>query len=289
MRSLFFIARHGETVLNESGKYRGWSNGPDASLNEDGIKSAHDAGQFLKKLGQKFSRIICSPLDRAQLTAAIIAGYLDIKMLDIDERLRPLNVGDYAGLPKEDNPIQPFLDNPKKKFPNGENIEGFESRQHDFAEDLLTWIEQEKSADDSEVLVVAHVSNVMYWWNLQTGANSDEYLGETSDIVEPGGIALVSEHTTFPVFKANRNAESQKPASDTVNTHAIMGEPGTGYETGVNGPFRCSNCEYFRSSNKSCGQKDMLEKSKQPRTSDGRVEVDPDGCCEYVERIEEKR
>ena len=287
MRSLFFLGRHGETFLNENGCYRGWSNGPDAALNEDGIKSAHDSGKFLQKLNQKFYKIICSPLDRALLTAAIIAEYLDIENLEIDERLHPLNVGDYAGKPKQDYPIQSFLDNPKKKFPGGESIEEFEARQHSFAKYLLTYIEQEKSSSDAEVLVLAHVSNVMYWWNLQTGAHSEEYLGETTDIVEPGGIALVSEYTTIPIFKANRSAESQKPESDTVNTHSIKGEPGTGYESGKNGPFRCSNCEYFR--NDSCGQKDMLEKSKQPRTSEGRVQVDPDGCCEYIDRTEEKK
>lgn len=69
-----------------------------------------------------------------------------------------------------------------------------------------------------------------------------------------------------------------------INVSSIKGEAGTGYEPPKDkGEFSCRNCEYFRPSNSSCGQKDMLEKSKQPRI-DGRVKVDPKGCCEYVER-----
>lgn len=282
MRSLFFIGRHGETGLNESGCYRGWSNGPDAQLNEDGVESAHQMAKFIVKLGQKFSKIICSPMERAQLTAAIIAEYLGVKNLELDDRLLPLNVGNLAGKPKEQNPINAYLENKNKRFPGGETINEFEQRQHEFAEYLLEQIEDQKSKDDVEVLVIAHVSNVMYWWNLQTGANSDEYLGESSDIVLPGGLALVAEHTTIPIFRENPEIEPV----DFIQKD-IRGEDKTGYETGKNGPFRCDNCEYFRYINKSCGQKDMMERSKLPRV-DGRVKVDPAGCCEYVTRLKQE-
>jgi len=68
-----------------------------------------------------------------------------------------------------------------------------------------------------------------------------------------------------------------------INQFSIKGEKGTGYEDpDGKGPFSCENCEYFK--NNSCGQKDMVAKSKRPKTKDGRVEVDPKGCCEYVER-----
>jgi len=71
-----------------------------------------------------------------------------------------------------------------------------------------------------------------------------------------------------------------------INTQAIKGEKGTGYESeNGRGPFNCDNCEYWRKSDSSCGQEDMKAKSKHPRTKDGRVEVDPKGCCEFIERI----
>lgn len=72
-----------------------------------------------------------------------------------------------------------------------------------------------------------------------------------------------------------------------INAFAIKGEKGTGFEprivNGVDkGPFECANCEYFK--NNSCGQKDMIAKSKQP-LKNGRREVKPEDCCEYVERV----
>lgn len=71
----------------------------------------------------------------------------------------------------------------------------------------------------------------------------------------------------------------------TSQTH---GEPGTGYEGPDKGPFECGNCEYFRSTDNSCGQKTMMERSKRERTKDKRVKVEAKGCCEYIERIGKK-
>ena len=72
-----------------------------------------------------------------------------------------------------------------------------------------------------------------------------------------------------------------------IDSSKVKGEVGTGYE-GPNGkgPFSCSNCEYFR--NGSCGQETMMDRSKLPKTENGRVVVDPNGCCEYVDRLGKK-
>ena len=284
MRSLFWAARHGETRLNLSGRYRGLSNGPDAQLNEQGLQSAHDAAKFLQTLKQPFARIISSPLDRAQLTAAIIAEYFGIEQIEVDDRLLPLNVGNFAGTLKNENRIEPFLQNKNKRFPDGETINEFEHRQHSFGEYLLDRIVSQKS--DFETLIVAHVSNVMFWWNLQTGANSDEYLGETSDIVLHGGVSMVTENTTIPVFKPNLKYIGID-SDHEINETSVKGEPGTGYESGAKGLFKCGNCSYYKAG--SCGQKDMMEKSQRPKTKDGRIKVEEDGCCEFVDRPEEKK
>ena len=71
-----------------------------------------------------------------------------------------------------------------------------------------------------------------------------------------------------------------------LNEAAIKGEPGTGYENEEGkGEFTCRNCEYYRSKDSSCGQEDMMKKSKRPRTKEGRVQVEAKGCCEYVDRV----
>lgn len=69
-----------------------------------------------------------------------------------------------------------------------------------------------------------------------------------------------------------------------IDSSAVHGESGTGYEGPDKGPFACHNCEYFRASNHSCGQAVMMERSKRPRVDGGRVDVSPDGCCEYIDR-----
>lgn len=74
-----------------------------------------------------------------------------------------------------------------------------------------------------------------------------------------------------------------------IDQSAVKGEPGTGYEGPERGPFACHNCEYFRLSNSTCGQKLMMARSNQPTAEDGRVKVDSHGCCEYVERVGGKK
>jgi hypothetical protein len=71
----------------------------------------------------------------------------------------------------------------------------------------------------------------------------------------------------------------------TIDSSKVKGEPGTGYEPPAGkGPFECGNCHYFRPGNSSCGQETMRKVSKQPRVDGGRVQVEAQGCCEYVER-----
>lgn len=77
---------------------------------------------------------------------------------------------------------------------------------------------------------------------------------------------------------------SKKPELVKINAAAIKGQPGTGYEGPEDGPFSCSTCEYFRPGENSCGQKDFMEKSKRPKTSEGRIKVEPKGCCIYHEK-----
>lgn len=95
------------------------------------------------------------------------------------------------------------------------------------------------------------------------------------------------------------HASPKKGESDEVNPDAIHGEPGTGFEPRVvdgvdKGPFECGNCEYFvgplgakgaMRGPKGCNQSDMKHKSKRPRLPDGRVELTPKDCCEYVDRL----
>ena len=97
--------------------------------------------------------------------------------------------------------------------------------------------------------------------------------------------------------KTERKQSEQK--EELGEPHDIRGEPLTGYEDrvvdGVDlGVFNCGNCFHFvgppgekgpKRGEKGCSQLDMREKSKRARFPDGRVKVDPGGCCEWVDRL----
>lgn len=75
--------------------------------------------------------------------------------------------------------------------------------------------------------------------------------------------------------------------SAQINSAHVRGEPGTGFEkAGDKGEFECGNCRYFNGD--SCGQSDMIARSRQPRLKNGRVRVAEEDCCEYVDRVGRK-
>ena len=81
-----------------------------------------------------------------------------------------------------------------------------------------------------------------------------------------------------------------KPATlIQIDPFAVAGEQGTGFEKAADlGEFECGNCTFYDAKAGACNQETMVALSKQPRLSDGRVQVDGADCCEYVDRIGKK-
>lgn len=86
------LIRHGETTWNRDGRYQGQSDPP---LSERGKLQAHALAERLATTGQ--TRIIASPLMRAQATAHIIAARLALPVAT-DPRLMELAYGQWEGL-----------------------------------------------------------------------------------------------------------------------------------------------------------------------------------------------
>lgn len=87
-----YLIRHGETDWNLEGRLQGRE---DIPLNETGVLQANICGQALK--GMDIGAIIISPLSRARKTAEIIAGYVGLSELIVDNRLIERDFGELSG------------------------------------------------------------------------------------------------------------------------------------------------------------------------------------------------
>jgi len=85
------VLRHGQSEWNA---VRRWQGQADIALTDLGLEQARRAAD---KLGS-FAAIASSDLERARMTAEIIAGSLGISTLPADPRFRETHVGEWEGL-----------------------------------------------------------------------------------------------------------------------------------------------------------------------------------------------
>ena len=67
---ILYLVRHGQTDLNTQKRFQGQMNTP---MNEVGIQQIKDLADKMVKEGITFDKLITSPLDRAKMSAEIIA------------------------------------------------------------------------------------------------------------------------------------------------------------------------------------------------------------------------
>lgn len=201
-KNLFLIARHGRTHLNDLHEYVSHS---EASLDDEGKKQANEAAEFLFHWPDKIKHVFVSPLTRAQETATIICKKLGIEEYYIDDRLADLDVGDFTGKSEYENPIDEYLKDTSKKFPNGESIDDFDARQIDFGNYLVEQIESGLEA--GSILIVAHAPNIAFWNNIQ---NPDKQIAKEEELVRSGGIVLVTDEELFPLLGKNPTPEEKQ-------------------------------------------------------------------------------
>lgn len=153
-----YLARHGETVLNQKRCYYGTT---DVPLTEKGREQATGLGRYLKDMD--LHRILSSPLRRAVETAELIqARREDNIAIESDSRLAEQNFGIFEGHTygelKEMYPEELAAwnrDFTTYRIPDGESFLDVRHRLDDFLADL--WIEAQKSgAGDTSVLITAH-------------------------------------------------------------------------------------------------------------------------------------
>jgi glucosyl-3-phosphoglycerate phosphatase len=197
--------RHGNTKANSADEFRGWE---DFELDEQGLNEAHEAAEWFVTQGVKPTRIISSPLSRARKTAEIIGSALGISV-EIEERFKPLNVGEYAGKDKDKtwDEFVHYLDNPDEEIPDGESVHGFADRDIEALDEYL-----DEAATNGPIILVWHTSNtVIADCYLKSGEIGLECRPEEKDIVSPGGIIAISPtREVTPVFKDVKEEETKE-------------------------------------------------------------------------------
>lgn len=93
-RNQLYLIRHGETAWSLSGQHTGRT---DVALTENGRRQARALGSLLQ--GQRFARVMTSPLRRARETAELAGLGVGAEVID---ELREWDYGDYEGATTRD-------------------------------------------------------------------------------------------------------------------------------------------------------------------------------------------
>jgi probable phosphoglycerate mutase len=89
--SRLLVVRHGQSTWNADGRWQGTENPPLSTL---GVRQAHHAARHLGG----FDAVVASDLERASVTATILADELGIGPVQTDPDLRERCAGEYQGL-----------------------------------------------------------------------------------------------------------------------------------------------------------------------------------------------
>ena len=178
------VLRHGESEWNVAGRWQGTA---DPALTEQGIRQAVAAGEVLGT----FDAVWASTLQRASLTADIIAEQLGIGPVNLDERLVEVGFGPWQGLTRSEieQGWPGFMAELRRP-------EGAES--HDAVVARITAVIRDIAAASpgGEVLVVAH-GGVMRALRRSLGVSDHDRhianLGGARFLVYPGGRLVAEE------------------------------------------------------------------------------------------------
>jgi broad specificity phosphatase PhoE len=200
---VIYLIRHGKTLYNQKGLFRGEANIP---LVEEGFKDAEEIKKFLEEVKPSF--IVSSDKKRATQTANILAKGTDIEPTDTDQ-LRAWNLGKFSGQPKnEENlkELEKYINNPDESVPEGESLNEFKDR-------ILPVLAEcfEHAAKIGPGFVVAHSSVIHEVGTQLTGDHK-------SLVVKPGGVVAIGfdghgNITAERIFKPLEHDESAASVS----------------------------------------------------------------------------
>lgn len=202
---LVYICRHGRTILNAEGRFRG---NRDVPLDSTGTADAHKLASMFENID--LAAICCSDRVRATKTAQIIADKKDMK-IHPTEQLRALNIGEFSGLIRDKantEALESYISDPLCCIPGGESLQDFQQRIRPCIDEAVDIAEDA----GKPVMVVAHSSIVHEISSYLVGDH-------TQGLVEPGGVVALyvdnGQLKSSPIFKPV--GKVSKSRADTIS------------------------------------------------------------------------
>ena len=85
------LVRHGESTWNAEGRWQGWADAPLSDLGRGQAEAAAPAAAPV-------DAVVSSDLERARVTAELMAAVLEVDGVHVEPGLRERDVGDFTGL-----------------------------------------------------------------------------------------------------------------------------------------------------------------------------------------------
>lgn len=189
--ALIFV-RHGSSVLNAGDPadprdmFRGWSDTP---LSDFGRKTIAQTAAWLK--GIPVQQIVSSDLPRAAETAQMIGQTIGAPV-QLDQRLRPLNVGMLTGqviTPDLKKVLEDSHEQRDVPIPGGESYNSFIQRYSSILPELL------QSGQSGNTVVVTHHRNLLALPNMFFGKEL-----KTQGPPDPGGVMALTGKGLVPLY-----------------------------------------------------------------------------------------
>jgi probable phosphoglycerate mutase len=174
---LLWVVRHGQTILNAEGKFRG---NRDVPLDEVGRKDAKRLVKFFED--KDFGLVVCSNRKRAVQTAEPLARSHGT-VAHPTEALHALDVGEFSGKPKSKENVaklEMYISNPDMDIPGGESLNHFRARVQPLFRDGIA----EAIKIGKPLVFVIHSSGIHEISNLV-------YHDHKKILVDPGGVVEV--------------------------------------------------------------------------------------------------
>lgn len=146
------LLRHGQIRANKRGN---WHGSTDSSLTFKGKRQARATGRYLARSEQHIDRVVSSPLQRCQQTAALATRHLQLN-IETHPGLAEMSVGDWEDMPfaqlHEEHDLFGTMSRDATFLPpNGESL-------HTVSERMVTAFDEiaSQAEVDEVILIVSH-------------------------------------------------------------------------------------------------------------------------------------